>query len=265
MVVARRTSLLSTGHVFCPWPGRSAARRLPRWEPSRGPVAVGREEQELGSAGRRRLGPRRRGWSRTDAVWRRTGGGQSTPGRCQGCGRPKRVRHLGCSKGPGVQPGHVALGQVGRDAAGPRRLRPGIQRPKGRGSLGTRDGPPPWRTWLPPGTGRLRRRRKKLEGQQLAWPEGDPRPQDPGAGEAVRAACPWPDASPRERGSVSSRGLDVRLLMRVRPGTGAAVTAPLRRAGEVPVSDARFQSERAMSPGLEPGTSSCQPWHRTGP
>lgn len=69
--------------------------------------------------------------------------GQSTPGRCQGCGRPKRVRHLGCSKGPGVQPGHVALGQVGRDAAGPRRLRPGIQRPKGRGSLGTRDGPRP--------------------------------------------------------------------------------------------------------------------------
>lgn len=41
--------------------------------------------------------------------------------------------------------------------------------------------------------------------------------------------------------------------------------APLSKAGEVPVSDARFRSERAMSLGLEPRTSSCQPRHRAAP
>lgn len=96
-----------------------------------------------------------------------------------------------------------AAGARGAGAGGQRRGRSTPPSPRhsaaeGPWKSGDARRPPPWRTWLPPGTGRLRRRRKKLEGQQLAWPEGDPRPQDPGAGEAVRAACPWPDALPRE-------------------------------------------------------------------
>lgn len=65
-----------------------------------------------------------------------------------------------------------AAGARGAGAGGQRRGRSTPPSPRhsaaeGPWKSGDARRPPPWRTWLPPGTGRLRRQRKKLEGQQL--------------------------------------------------------------------------------------------------